>query len=237
MSGTYKFLELSSREDAVSVAVDIIQAELDLAIAKRGMASFLLSGGSSPKPIYEALSGADINWSAVSVGLVDERWVREGAPGSNASFVRSSLLQNKAAEAIFLPMTTSDDSAAQGIAEVHERYMALGVPFDVTVMGMGTDGHTASWFPDSDGLAAALDMKTPGLVSSVMAQGCPGAGDFPERITLTRPAVLSSSNLFLFITGAEKRAVFDAAVESDITDAPVKALLDAGERLTVIWAP
>lgn len=242
MSSDFKYLRLADQDEAVSVAIDLIRAELDLALAKRSKASFLISGGSSPKPVYEGLSKADLAWDAVMVGLVDERWVRDGAPGSNAAFVRQSLLQNAAREALFLPMTTEDKTPDTAIAEVHARYLAMGVPFDVTVMGMGTDGHTASWFPGSDGLDAAIDLSAQSVVSAVHASGCPGAGEYPARITLTRPAVLSSHNIILFIPGAAKRKVFDLAVKAyqetgDITGAPVAGLLEAGKRLTVISCP
>ena len=238
----FKYLALDSKAEATDVASEIIQAELDLAVQKRGHASFLISGGSSPKPVYQRLSEAELDWASIHVGLVDERWVRDGARGSNAAFVRDSLLQHNGQAANFLPMTTEDELPDTAIDEVHARYLAMGLPFDVTVMGMGTDGHTASWFPDSKGLVAATDVNTPSLVSAVDAMGCPGAGDFPQRITLTRPAVLSSQTLILFIPGAEKAKVFEAAAKAywesgDILPAPVTALIEAGPRLTVITCP
>lgn len=233
----YKFLELPTRDTAAVVAAEIIAAELDLAVAKYDAASFMVSGGSSPRPVYEALSRADITWSSVGIGLVDERWVAEGQPGSNASFIRESLLTQNAASATFLPMTSEHDTAAQGISAIHERYSVLRHPFDVALMGMGTDGHTASWFPGSDGLPAALDLSVAGLVSAIDGTGCAGAGDLPERISLTRAALMTAHNIILYITGDEKRAVFDAALKGELYDYPVRALLDAGPRLTVIWAP
>ncbi|WP_017932194.1 6-phosphogluconolactonase [Robiginitomaculum antarcticum] len=229
-----RLLNLSSKDEAVSVASEIITAELDLAVAKRAKASFMVSGGSSPKPLYQALSKQDLLWEAIFVGLVDERWVKEGEPGSNATFIRETLLQNEAAGAHLLPMVTDHESAQIGAPIISRFYMELGQPFDVAVMGMGTDGHTASWFPASGDLAAALDKNAADLAMAVDATGCSGAGDFPSRMTLTRPAVVSTRNVILFIPGAAKRDVFMAALDKDEMDAPVRALLDSGARLTVL---
>jgi len=229
-----RILNLKSKAQAVGVASEIITAELDLAVEKRAKAGFMVSGGSSPKPLYEALSKADLPWEAIFVGLVDERWVKEGAPGSNATFIRNNLLQNKAAGAHLMPMVTDHETAAQGAAIISSFYAELGPPFDVAVMGMGTDGHTASWFPGSSDLGAVIDENATSIAMAAMAQGCPGAGDYPERITLTRPAVVSARNVLLFIPGAAKRDVFMAAMDKDEMDAPVRALLDGGERLTVL---
>ena len=229
-----RILNLSSKDEAVGVARDIITAELDLAVEKRAKASFMVSGGSSPRPLYAALSKVDLPWDAIFVGLVDERWVKEGAPGSNATFIRENLLQNKAASAHLMPMVTDHETALKGASVISSFYAELTPPFDVTVMGMGTDGHTASWFPDSPDLEAALDINAAAIAMAAMAKGCPGAGDFPERITLTRPAVISSRNIILFIPGEAKRDVFTAALDKDEMDAPVRALLDGGSRLTVL---
>ncbi len=229
-----RILNLKSKAQAVGIASEIITAELDLAVEKRAKASFMVSGGSSPKPLYENLSKADLPWEAIFVGLVDERWVKEGEPGSNATFIRDSLLQNKAANAHLMPMVTDHETAAQGASIISSFYAELGPPFDVAVMGMGTDGHTASWFPDSPDLSAVINEQASSIAMAAMAEGCPGAGDFPERITLSRPAIVSARNILLFIPGAAKRAVFTAALEKDVMDAPVRALLDGGENLTVL---
>ncbi len=233
----FKYLKLASRDEAVDVAVQIVAAELDLAVQKFGRASCLLSGGSSPRPIYERLSREPIAWEGVTIGLVDERWVKEGEAGSNASFLKQTILQNEASAANFIPMTTPHASAREGAAELNMRYRQIGLPFDVVMMGMGTDGHTASWFPNSEGLAPALDVKEPSLIGVINAKDCPGAGDFPQRVTLTLPSIINARCVILFITGEQKRRVFDASAHKDVMDAPVKALRALSSRLTVIWSP
>ena len=107
-------------------------------------------------------------------------------------------------------------------------------PFDVCVMGMGLDGHTASWFPNSKGLKEALDPNNADSVIAIDARGCPVAGDHPERITLTLSAVMAAKQIILMIPGAGKSDVFEQSAKQSVYDAPVKALRAAGERLTVI---
>ena len=239
-----KIARARSKDEAVNFAVEILRSELDLTLEKRGTARIMLSGGGSPKPVYEALSEADLDWAQVVCGLVDERRVPEGHGASNASFLRASLLQNKAASSTLMPMTnddvTSDDPArvAKGARAISADYLSMGLPYDICVMGMGTDGHTASWFPNSPDLAEALDENTDKLCMEIDARGCDGAGEIKERITLTRPAILSSGTILLFIPGDAKREVFYKAMQNyeagNLTDLPVASLFDAGEKLTVI---
>ncbi len=239
-----KIARAGSKEQAVEFAVDILRAELELTLEKRGTARLMLSGGGSPKPVYEALSSADLDWAQVVCGLVDERRVPEGHGASNASFIRAALLQNKAALSPLVPMTNDDVNSddpqrvARGAQAISADYLSMGVPYDICVMGMGSDGHTASWFPGSPDLEDALDMNTQKLCMEIDARGCDGAGEIKERITLTRPAILSASTIILFIPGEAKREVFYRAMQNyeagNMTDLPVAALFDAGEKLTVI---
>lgn len=240
----YRIARAKDAAQAVDMAVDILSAELDLILEKRGTARLMLSGGGSPKPVYEKLSQIDLDWPQVACGLIDERRVPEGHSASNASFIRAALLQNKASRAILMPMTNddvnSDDAARveQGALAISSDYLSLGLPYDICVMGMGGDGHTASWFPGSPDLDAAIDMNTDKLVMAIDARGCEGAGEIKERITITRPAILGSGKILLFIPGDAKREVFLKAEENykagNLTDLPVAALFDAGEKLTVI---
>lgn len=214
-------------------AADMIAHRLREALSARGKASLMVSGGSSPKAVYEKLSESDLDWASVTVGLVDERWVKAGQAGSNETFIRNALLQNNAKAATFIPMKTDDDTAEAGAQAVDMTLAQSALPIDICVMGMGTDGHTASWFPNSDGLDFALSADSGRLVSVVRADGCAGAGEFPLRLTLTLPAVLSAETILLYIPGAAKRAVFTAAQSKTESEAPVRTLLRDKTKLIV----
>ena len=219
--------------DIVSDAATAIEAVLRQALETRGHASLMVSGGSSPKPLYACLSKVDLDWSKVTVSLVDERWVDPGQPGSNEDFIRANLIQNKAASANFFGLKTGHSSVKTGLTSAEARFKNIQRPFDVCVMGMGSDAHTASWFPHSKGLDEALALDNQDILCAVDAAGAPVAGDHPNRITLTLRAVLDSHIVVLFIPGAAKRSVFDIAPMKVLSDAPVQALLGAGSKLNV----
>jgi 6-phosphogluconolactonase len=223
--------------DMAAEAATAIADVLRQAVETRGHASLMVSGGSSPKPLYERLSKVDLDWSKVTVSLVDERWVDPGQAGSNEDFIRSNLIQNRAASANFFGLKTNHPSVAAGLASAEARFEKIQRPFDVCVMGMGSDGHTASWFPNSKGLAEALAKDNADILCAVDADGAPVAGEHPHRITLTLRAVLDSHVVVLFIPGEAKRLVFDAAPLKPLFDAPVQALLGAGQNLHVFASP
>jgi len=232
---SHQFKSYKAKEDMIAAAVEFMSAHIEATLSQNRHAGLLLSGGSSPRPIYQALSEKNIAWERVNIGLVDERWVEPGQAGSNRDFIHDSLLRNKAKSANFIAMKSAHETAALGAAEINSRYQAAFNPADLCVMGMGLDGHTASWFPGAQDLHVALDINNQDIVCAQNAAGCPVAGLHPERITLTLPAVMAARHIILLIAGDEKKAVFDAAVNKSVKEAPVKALLNAGTKLTVFW--
>ena len=233
----YTFYQLEDRAQAEALIADKISAIVRSAISERGQASLMLSGGRSPRQMYQELSEIDLQWDKVTIGLVDDRWVAPNHVGSNERLLRETLLQNRGRAARFLGLKTRHNHASDAVKSLNEAYCQIGTPFDLCLMGMGTDGHTASWFPGSRGLAQALDINNSDLVCAIDATGCPGAGDYPSRMTLSLPAVMNSRHIFLYITGQEKSDVFQVAIENSVDAMPVKALLAAGARLSVFWAP
>jgi len=218
-------------------AAGAIEAALRQALKTRGTASLMVSGGSSPKPLYEQLSKVDLDWSKVTISLVDERWVDPGKAGSNEDFIRENLIQNRAATANFFGLKTAYPSVQAGLNSARARFAKVDRPFDVCVMGMGSDAHTASWFPNSQGLGEAMALDNSNVLCAIHASDAPVAGDHPHRITLTLSAILDSHLLILFIPGAAKREVFDTAPSKSLFDAPVQALLLAGRNLHVFASP
>ncbi len=217
-----------AKELAASVA-DRIRA----ALAERGAASIAVSGGSTPGKFFQALGKTkDIDWSKVVVTLVDERWVDETSDRSNALLVNEKMLQGPAATARFFPLYSggTEPDAAQ-VARTNALLADLPKPFAAVILGMGSDGHTASFFPGGDTLAEALSADGPTL-----AIRAPGAGE--PRITFTLPRLLETDGLYLHIEGDEKAAVLDTALgEGPVEDMPIRAVLRSGAPVTVYWCP
>lgn len=230
-----QFQAFNSAADMEYAARDYIAQTLHNSIAERGRANVLLSGGSSPRTIYQNLSTLDLAWDKVTCGLVDERWVAIDEAGSNAAFIHETLLQNKATAAKFIPMTTAHKTAQEGAKTISDLYAKNFMPLDLCIMGMGLDGHTASWFPTSPDLRSALDIYNPNFTLALDAKGCPVAGEYTERISLSLPAILSARHIILLIAGDKKRAVLEKSIDQSVYDAPVKALLSAGPRLSIFW--
>lgn len=231
-------LRYETREAAAGAALRYIVAGLREAIKERGRADFLTSGGSTPGPLLERLSAEEVDWERISVGLVDERWVPLDHDFSNESLVRSHLLRGRAGAAGLIPMKTSDVTPLEAVADRNAAYTPHCSPLDVILLGMGGDGHTASWFPRSKGLEAALTPKTGEVIAAIDATGCPGAGANVHRLTLTGPAVTSAHAALLLIFGEEKLEVLKRAQTADPLDMPVRHAIDGlGDRLTTIWAP
>jgi 6-phosphogluconolactonase len=204
----------------------------DLVVQPR--ARLLVSGGTNPAPVFEALSRAPLEWDRVDIGLVDERWVPPGDPGSNACLVREHLLRSHASAASFEPLAPPGLDLDDAVSAANER--ARQAP-GVVVLGMGDDGHTASLFPGMRGLADALASNAPYV--AVDASGCPGAGAWPQRISLTPAGLAPARTRLLLLRGAARRTRFERALAGgDMRELPVRmAFLTPGAALQVYWAP
>ena len=218
---------------------DLIAAQLELGVARSGRARLAVSGGSTPALLYDRLSRQALAWKNVSVHLVDERWTPPHSPGSNETFVRQTLLQNQAVDASFEGFWREGASPLVAGAQAHAALKDQDAMFDVVILGMGDDGHTASWFPHADGLAQALsEARDAPFACTVRAKPSAVAGDHLDRVTLSLRAVKSAKIICLMIQGESKKAAFNAAaVGGPFEDAPVRAILKARPDLWVAWAP
>lgn len=229
----------NSREELIDALTAECHSTLSQAVADRGEATFFVSGGSSPAPVYDNLSKADLPWSNIQVAMVDERWVDTDHPGSNETFINTSLLQNNAADAALLAMKTEAATAAEGLSECEASYRELPQPFDMVILGMGPDGHTASLFPHAQGLDTALDPHSENLCAAIMAEKSDVTGDNLERMTLSLAGILKAKHIVLLISGDEKLSVYRQALTGDDVSAmPVRAVLKQQQvPVTVYWAP
>jgi len=214
---------------------DAVAARLSAAIASRGHASFVACGGTTPGDLYDVLSQRALSWEKVTVTLSDERWVEPSSDRSNEHLVRARLLTGRAGVASFVALKTGHARAVEAETEVHERIAAIARPFDVVLLGMGNDGHTASLIPGAAGLARALDASDPALARAIVPPPETGMG---ERMSLTLRALLDSAAIFLLIRGDDKRAAYDRAGSgSDIREVPVRGvLLQDAVPVETFWA-
>ena len=193
-------------------------------IAEHGEVSLAVSGGATPTGMFRQLSRCELAWEHVWLTLVDERRVATDSPDSNERLLRENLLQNRAATAHFVSMA---DKGAAGLESLEQAVVTMPGPLAAVVLGMGGDGHTASWFPGAANLAALLDPKN---LASVAATEPPTAPH--GRLTLTLAAVLRSREIIIHITGETKKSVLEKAIERDY---PVAAVLQQTTTPASIW--
>lgn len=229
--------EIFKYDDNHSLAeslAECVVSGLEGALNLRDYATLAVSGGSTPRPLFQALSRCDIDWSRVLITQVDERWVPEDHPDSNARLIREELLQNRASKARFKSMRVGPDNAFSAEEAVAAQLADFRDAIDVTVLGMGEDGHTASFFPNSEQLDAALDVDSQALCLALRPPAAPH-----DRMTLSLATVLRSRQLYLHITGAGKLAVLERALtEGDVRELPIRAVLHRVESpLEVFYAP
>ncbi len=229
-------IDRRSFADKPTLAKELAEAVADrirTAIAERGEASIAVSGGSTPAKFFGALGKTkDIDWSKVVVTLVDERWVDETSNRSNALLVNEKMLQGPAAVARFFPLYSGgDEPTAELVAKTNALVGSLPKPFAAVILGMGNDGHTASFFPGGDTLNEALTSEGPTL-----AIRAPGAGE--PRITFTLPRLIETDGLYLHIEGEEKATVLEQALgEGPVEDMPIRAVLRSDAPLAIYWCP
>lgn len=186
----------------------ILATHLQKAVAARTSASLIVSGGSSPLAIFAALRTMALPWSDITVSLVDDRLVDDTDSASNVALIKAHLLQDAAAKARFICLKTMDDTASQ-----------IAKPFDVMLLGMGTDGHFASLFADMPDPELAFDPDAPPSLLRIPPRGDP----LCARVSMNLSMILASRHLYLIVAGAEKQAVLERA-KSD-TSLPIHHLL------------
>ncbi|HYG27795.1 MAG TPA: 6-phosphogluconolactonase [Caulobacteraceae bacterium] len=211
-----------SPREAAREAADAIAAAVRDAVAQRGRATFVASGGRTPEPVYDILSRAVLPWDKVTVTLTDERWVDPHSAESNERMVRDRLLTENAAAAAFAPLKSAHATPHAALDNAVARLGGLFLA-DVVLLGMGEDGHVASLFPGgpvlAEGLVAAIDAREPAPPQ--------------PRLSLTMQALQPRRLTVLLISGKAKRHVLEEG-----EDLPVHLLLEhAKAPVRVLWSP
>ena len=224
--------KFGSREDLINQLHADILKELGEGIADRDVASMLLSGGTTPGPLYQKMSESEFDWEKVVFAPTDERWVEPDHPDSNEKLVRETLLLNKAAAANFIGLKSDGDTPADGLEKTEEKLSNFPLPIDVVLLGMGEDGHMASLFPGLDDTKFALSEDCQSLCYGISR----GNGEV-DRMTLTLKCLLSSKRVFLLFFGEKKLSVFKNAASEKTETLPVSYLLHQDKvPVSLYWA-
>ncbi len=229
----YHLNDFSSREQLDSALAEQVSSILQSAITLKGKASIAVSGGSTPKGFFKALSEKDLDWKRVTITLADERWVDINSSDSNTRLVHENLLQNKASAAKFFHLKQGENLCDETLVDLNLAANNSLLPLDVLILGMGEDGHTASLFPCSKQIEQGLDTNTAEALMKVEPTTAPH-----QRITFSFAALSDSKNTFLHICGDSKKQVLDKALSSvDMFEMPIRAFLQNDDINTqVYWA-
>lgn len=199
-----------------------LAGEIDSALMTHDTVSFAVPGGTTPGPVFDAMCAADLDWSRVNVILTDERRVPATSDRSNERLVRERLLTGRGAAANFIRYLPEGDAPLDDM----QALIAPLLPVNVVLLGMGTDMHTASIFPNSDDLEMALTTQDP-LVAVTPPDG------LEPRVSLSMSALKNALSCHVLIVGADKRAALDKALHLKPHEAPVAGIL---HDATVHWA-
>ncbi|WP_210668683.1 6-phosphogluconolactonase [Pseudomonas protegens] len=227
---TVKVHDLADAKALAATLAQDVAERLRAAIAAKGQACVVLSGGRSPVPFLEQLASENLDWAKVTVSLADERWVPVEHADSNAGLLARHLLKGAAAKARFVGLYQQADNLDTAAGKADQALLALP-PIDVLVLGMGDDGHTASLFPGSPNLKAGLDLASGRRCLPLLAPSVPH-----QRLSMTRSLLASAAFTALSVQGSGKLATLRAALAgNDLTEMPIRAFLH--DPLDIYWCP
>lgn len=223
--------KFKTKENLTKCLSEKIIDDLKKAIKKNEKASLLVSGGSTPKALFESLSKSDIAWDKVNIGLCDERWIDASHKDSNENLVNTYLLQNYAKKANFVPFFIKDVKVEEAKELCSKNINDSLYPFDCVILGMGNDGHTASIFPQNKKLEEAFDLNNKCLCVNMKPSDAPY-----ERMSLTRAAILSADNIYLHFEGKEKLEVFNEVnLKKDMNETPIYSILNQNSKSIEVY--
>ena len=193
----------SSRVELDRALARKISEQLSAGLLAKGSASLVVSGGSTPKGLFAALSQTELDWENITVLLADERWVDETHEDSNSAMVKTLLLQNAAQEANWIDFGAGSIDIEGKLQQINESLAGLGT-FDVVILGMGNDAHTASLFPCAIELNEGLATQNDALMTQPTTAP-------HRRLSLSKKRLLDTKLGVIHIVGASKLEVFDKA--------------------------
>ena len=218
--------EYQDKISLISELAKIIAKKLKVALDKKEIVSLALAGGTTPLPLFKALSFCDIQWNRVVIFPTDERLVAETDARSN-----TGMMRNLAAGGKLISFAPTNEERKTFLRDLSEQIKNI-MPIDVCVLGMGEDFHIASIFPDADRLEEALSAETNEVV---LPMNSPSAGE--ERLTLTSLVLKSVLSRHLLIVGEQKRRALEVALNMPTeNEAPVRSILFDKSKTNIHYA-
>jgi 6-phosphogluconolactonase len=219
----------SSNELNLELARQIHNILVD-AVAERGQAFLVISGGKTPIDLFKCLAKTNLPWEKVTVCLADERCVDIEATDRNEALVKKYLLQDHAKNAKWISLY--DEQNRDNLTSIEKTFSALPT-FDAVILGMGEDGHTASLFPCSQELSNGLASNAPSVLFVI-----PKNAPF-KRVSLSKTRLMNTHHLFLHLVGAKKHQVFNQAMAGENSfEMPIRAFIHQQQLpLQVMYAP
>ncbi len=224
------FYEFDTREELAQILAEDVADSLQIAISMNGRAVLAVSGGSTPMMFFQALAALPLDFSKLTLIMVDERWVAIDDTESSERLLYLAFAGLPVQ--IFSLVPQSAENVDEGAKRLDAALRSIDFAPDIAILGMGDDGHTASLFPNHPALSIGL--------SNVGDDFCVAVHNSPkpplERVTLTHNAIMRAQSVILHITGAAKREVFEqAAITKDIHSLPIAAFI-AHENFCVYYA-
>ncbi|MCF6173515.1 MAG: 6-phosphogluconolactonase [Campylobacteraceae bacterium] len=222
MMSAVNFHKFANPDELASNLAQEICKILSQKIDKKGKATLVLSGGNTPKKLFLKLNDCDIEWDKVTISLCDERWVDNKSSDSNENLVKIYLLKNKAEKAKFIGMYQQNKTIEDAKENFEKIIKEKLEPFDVIVLGMGIDGHTASLFPNNQNFKEAFGLENPNSTLIVNQKNIKF-----QRLSLTRAAILKSKYIFIHFEGKKKLDIYNLALKTkDISQYPINSILN-----------
>jgi len=206
------FPNMSALADALA---QFATSRLRNTLSEKGKASLVVPGGQTPRAYLPRLGQQDLPWQHIFVTLSDERWVSATHPDSNEQLVREHFLRYMRTQPHFTHLKTTHTHPDQATETVHTRLSKLPLPFSLTILGLGEDGHIASLFP-----GMALNPNATSLCQVATPPTAPSL-----RISLSFRALITSDQIILVITGKEKRRLLDRIIQTPDSNMPFVKLL------------
>tara|TARA_Y100001968_G_C19337392_1_gene707642 strand:- start:74 stop:787 length:714 start_codon:yes stop_codon:yes gene_type:complete len=195
----YTIKRFSSKEELAKEASKIISQHISFCLTEKNRIQISLCGGSTPTNTYKILSKENIEWERVDLFLGDERWVDLSNELSNSLMIKNTFSFNsQVSKPSFHFVPTTQFESPQKSAEEYEKILkkycnSNSYLFDLMLLGLGEDGHTASLFPYSSSINVIDRLTTV------------GEGKGNQRISLTHPALSSAKKIIFLISGSSKK--------------------------------